>query len=831
MRRRCSWIVTCGAAAVLSLVGSAQTAPPPTQTPAASGTIAPQRALVTQYCIGCHNQRLRTGSLALDTLDVTDVAAHPDVWEKVGRKLRGGLMPPAGLPRPDSATYEGFIEWLEGELDRGAARTPDPGRTEPFHRLNRAEYRNAVRDLLGLDVDVAALLPTDDASYGFDNIAGVLKVSPTLMERYLTAAQRISRLAVGTPPPFLNVDTFRVPEDLPQDDRLDGLPFGTRGGTLIDYTFPADGEYEIAVRLSRLGLSGGATEDIPRFAESHDLEVTLDGARLRVFTLAGETLAPGQRQDAYQQGRTDLDANWHLRLAVKGGTHRIGAAFIKKSSALNETVRLPFLRPYAGSGGDSRYQPYLSSVVVTGPLTANPAEDTASRRRIFSCRPDGEVAQLACARSILGGLASRAYRRPVTPADVERLLPFYREARAEGGFDVGIEAALTRLLVSPSFLFRIERDPPGAQPGSVYPLSDVELASRLSFFLWSSIPDEELMEVAASGRLREPGGLERQVRRMLADRRSESLVKNFAAQWLFLRNVPTLSPDLDLFPDFDESLRQAFVRETELFVESVLRDDSGVVNLLTADYTFVNERLARHYGIPGVRGSHFRRVHVEHPDRRGLLGQGSILAVTAYPHRTSPVLRGKWILENLLGTPPPPPPPNVPDLKDANAAGRVLSMRERMAQHRSNTVCASCHSMMDPPGLSLEQFDAVGRHRVVDERFEPIDAAGILPDGTPFDGPAGLRAALLSHPERFVSTFVEKLMIYALGRGVEYYDMPAVRAVRRAVAPDYRVSSIVLEIVRSVPFQMRRAGDGVAAAGTVPVAATSAASARQGIQP
>jgi hypothetical protein len=830
MSRRFSWIVTCGTA-VLSLVGSTQAGAPPTQPPAASGTTSPQRALVTRYCVGCHNERLRTASLALDTLDVTDVAANPDVWEKVVRKLRGGLMPPAGLPRPDSATYEGFVEWLEGELDRRAARTPDPGRTEPFHRLNSAEYRNAVRDLFALNVDVAALLPADDASYGFDNIAGVLKVSPTLLERYLAAAQKISRLAVGTPPPFLNVDTFRVPEDLPQDDRLDGLPFGTRGGTLIDYTFPADGEYEIAVRLSRLGLSGGATEDIPRFSESHDLEVTLDGVGLRVFTLAGDVLPPGQRQDAYQQGRTDLDANWRLRLAVKAGTRRIGAAFIKKSSALNETVRLPFLRPYAGAGGDTRYQPYLSSVIVTGPLGANSPEDTPSRRRIFSCRPEGEAAQLACATSILDGLARRAYRRPVTRADVERLLPFYTEARADGGFDAGIEAALTRLLVSPSFLFRIERDPGGAQPGSVYRVSDVELASRLSFFLWSSIPDDELLEVAAAGKLREAGGLERQVRRMLADRRSESLVKNFAAQWLFLRNVPTLSPDLDLFPDFDESLRQALVRETELFVESVLREDRGVVDLLTADYTFVNERLARHYGIPGVRGSHFRQVHVERPERRGLLGQGSILAVTAYPHRTSPVLRGKWILENLLGTPPPPPPPNVPDLKDANAAGRVLSMRERMAQHRTNAVCASCHSMMDPPGLSLEHFDAVGRHRVVDERFEPIDAAGVLPDGTTFDGPGGLRAALLSHPERFVSTFVEKLMTYALGRGVEYYDMPAVREVRRAAAPDYRVSSIVLGIVQSVPFQMRRAGAGVASASTVQDAATSATGARQGNQP
>jgi hypothetical protein len=655
-------------------------------------------------------------------------------------------------------------------------------------------------------VDVASLLPADDSSYGFDNIAGVLKTSPMLMERYLTVAQRISRIAVGTPPPAPGVETFQVPDDLAQDIRLEGLPFGTRGGTRVRYTFPADADYVIKVRLSRLGLSGGATEDVPRFAESHDLELSLDGVRLQVFTLAGEKLAPGQRVDAYQQGRQDVDATWQVRTAVKAGPRDVTVAFIRKSAAVpDETARLPFLRPYAGAGGDTRYQPYLSSVTITGPIDGETAADTPSRRKLFACHPSNAGDQLPCARTILTSLARRAYRRPVVEADLQPLLAFFEEGRKTGGFEAGIEMALRRILVSPQFLFRIERDPSNVAPRTVYRLPDLELASRLSFFLWSSIPDDELLDRAAMGQLSSPGSLEGQVRRMLADPRSRALVRNFAGQWLFLRNLPVLSPDLDSFPDFDDGLRKGFERETELFVESIFRDDRSVVDLLTADHTFVNERLARHYGIPGVKGTHFRRVAVASEDRRGLLGHGSILSVTSYPHRTSPVLRGKWILENLLGTPPPPPPPNVPDLKDTNAAGEPLSMRDRMAQHRSSPVCASCHAMMDPPGFALESFDAVGRQRVVDERFEPIDASGMLPDGTKFVGPSGLRQAILRNPERFVATFTEKLFVYALGRGLEPADMPAVRAiVREAGARDYRFSSIVLGVANSIPFQNRR---------------------------
>jgi hypothetical protein len=793
---------------VISVAGGNPLAAGPQDGPRTGSSQSPaaHRSLVGRYCITCHNQKLKTGGLMLDAADLGSVASRPDIWEKVVRKLRAGLMPPAGLPRPDAASVDGLATWLESELDRAAAASPDPGRTEPLHRLNRNEYKNAIRDLLAVDVDVTSLLPSDDASYGFDNVAGVLKTSPLLMERYLTAAQRISRIAVGTPPAAPDVNTFPVPDDLSQDDRLEGLPFGTRGGTRVRYTFPADADYVIKVRLSRLGLSGGATEDVPRFAESHDLEVSLDGVRLQVFTLAGQTLAPGQRIDAYQQGRTDVDATWQVRTAVKAGPRDVTVAFIRKSSAVvDETARLPFLRPYAGAGGDTRYQPYLSSVTITGPIEGQTAAETPSRRRIFTCYPSNTEDQLPCARTILTALAGRAYRRPVAEADVQPLLTFFDEGRQAGGFDAGIQMALRRMLVSPQFLFRIERDPSSVAPRTVYRLPDLQLASRLSFFLWSSIPDEELVDLAAKDRLSSPEALARQVRRMLADPRSQALVRNFAGQWLFLRNLPVLSPDLDSFPDFDEGLRKGFERETELFVESIFRDDRNVVDLLTADYTFVNERLAKHYGIPGVKGSHFRRVAVAGEERRGLLGHGSILSVTSYPHRTSPVLRGKWILENLLGTPPPPPPPNVPDLKDTNAAGEPLSMRDRMAQHRSNPACASCHALMDPPGFALETFDAVGRQRAVDERFVPIDASGMLPDGTKFVGPSGLREAILRNPERFVATFTEKLLVYALGRGLEPADMPAVRAIVHAAANrDYRFSSIVLGVANSIPFQMRR---------------------------
>ena len=770
-----------------------------------------QQALLDRYCVTCHNDRLRTADLALDRHDVTRVADAREVWETVARKLRAGAMPPPPRPRPDAAAYDRFVTWLEAELDRAADADPNPGRTEAFHRLNRTEYHNAVRDLLALEVDVAELLPADGASYGFDNMAGVLGISPTLLNRYLAAARKISRVAVGRPAPSATAEVFRLASDLPQDDWVAGMPFGTRGGGAFRHTFPEDGDYVFRVRLAR-----NAGDALAVFTVPHTLEVILDGELVRTFTAGAPPPADVERGSdeyrAWQNRQRGIDRDWEFRLPVKAGPRELRVTFVRRTAAYPETLRQPYLRPYTSiTGGDTRVQPYLGSVTVTGPFAARgapPVEETPSRRRIFVCRPAGEAAveQASCARWILSDLARRAYRRPVTPADLDVLLRFFEEGRVEGGFDAGIEMALRWLLASPEFVLRVERDPDGVAAGANYAVSDLELASRLSFFLWSSIPDDELLAVAAAGRLREPDELERQARRMLADERSSALVTSFASQWLYLRNVPAVVPDEDLFPDVGEALRQAMRRETELFVESVFRGDRSVLDLLTADYTFVNERLARHYGIPHVYGSRFRRVPVTQESRRGLLGHASILAVTSYPNRTSPVLRGKWVLENLLGTPPALPPPDVPALEETTDSGEALSMREATERHRANPVCASCHRLMDPPGFALEQFDAVGRFRTRSAANTPIDASGELPDGTRFDGAAGLRAALLRKPERFVGTLTEKLMTYALGRGLEYYDAPAVRAVTRAAADDgYRFSSIIVGIVRSAPFRMRRA--------------------------
>ena len=769
-------------------------AAPATGQPATAGEVDGQ-VLVERYCVTCHNDRLETGGFSLEALDVADVAAHPEAWEKVVRKLRAGAMPPRPRPRPDQETYDGFRAWLEGELDAAAAAGLNPGRTETFHRLSRTEYRNAVRDLIALHVDVDDLLPADDTSYGFDNIAGVLGVSPTLMERYLSAARKISRLAVASPVPSPTAETFRVASDLGQDRRMEGLPFGTRGGTVVDYNFPEDAEYIFEI-----------LPDGPLRIEPHDLEVTIDGERIALLTV-GKAPDPNDARGLYTPQIETLE----VRAPVTAGPHAVGVAFLRKTSAEPEGIRKLYLRPFTGegSGGDSRYQPYVESVTIAGPYEssgARPVEGTPSRERIFTCRPArGEAAEeTACARDILSAIARRAYRRPVNDDDVERLLTFYDRGRAAGSFDTGIEMALRRLLVSPEFLFRVERDPEGVVAGEAYRVSDLELASRLSFFLWSSVPDEELLEAAERGELSDAEVFEAQVERMLADPRSEALVGNFAGQWLTLRNAAAVQPDEDEFPDFGEGLRRAFRRETELLFGSILREDRSTLDLLAADYTFVNERLAQHYGIPNVRGSHFRRVALEDEARGGLLGHGSILTVTSYANRTSPVNRGKWVLENILGTPPPPPPPDVPDLETAEG-GQALSMREAMEQHRANPVCASCHRLMDPVGLSLENFDAIGRWRDRSETRGAIDATGELPDGTPFDGPSGLKAALLRHPDRFVTTVTEKLMTYALGRGVEYYDAPAVRAIVRDAARDgYRLSSLVKGVVRSAPFQMRR---------------------------
>ncbi|MGE3509426.1 MAG: DUF1592 domain-containing protein [Vicinamibacterales bacterium] len=779
-----------------------------------SAASKPHKQLIDRYCVTCHNGRLKTGGLALDTLDLRDITASAPVWEKVARKLRAGVMPPAGRPRPDQQSHDAFVEWLESQLDRAAAEHVNPGRTETFHRLNRAEYRNVIRDLLDVDIDVAAMLPADDASYGFDNIAGVLRMSPTLLDRYLAAAQRVSRVAVGAEAASPVAETFRVPPDLSQEEHIDGLPFGTRGGMLVHYTFPQDGEYLIKARLAR------DTEDnIPRFDESHELEVTVDGERVQLFTLPGEPLTQVPRDpNLMARVRQDLDANLEVRVPVRAGRRALGVAFIKKSSSEVDTVyagafgprnlalKQPFHRPYAGGFGndDTRFQPHLASITLTGPFHARPTSDTPSRQRIFVCRPVARSDETACATKILGVLARRAYRRPVLDEDLAPLMRLFEDGRAEG-FDAGIELALQRLLVGPEFLFRVERDPETRPADGTYPISDLELASRLSFFLWSSIPDEPLLAEATRGRLSRPEVLDQQVKRMLGDSRAHAFITNFTGQWLYLRNLPALAPDPNLFPDFDESLRIAFRREVELFFESLLREDRSATDLLTADHTFLDERLADHYGVRGVKGSHFRRVVLSDDYRRGLLGKGAILAATSYPHRTSPVVRGKWILENLLGTPPPSPPPNVPDLKETDSSGQVLSMRDRMLQHRANPVCATCHATMDPLGFSLENFDAVGKWRTRGESFDRIDASGGLPDGTAFDGVVGLRQALLKEPELFLRTFTEKLLIYALGRGLETSDAPAVRAIVRGAKPrHYRLTALIIGVVQSPPFRMRR---------------------------
>ena len=761
------------------------------QTPGRVSVAAPQAVsgVLDQYCVTCHNERLRTADLALDTLDLSNVTADAETWEMVIRKLRLRAMPPAGRPRPDDATIDVVASWFETTLDRAAAAAPDPGRRPALHRLSRTEYQHAVRDVLALDdlpkeLDIAVMLPADNVTSGFDNLAELLFVSPTLMERYLGAARKISRLAVGDPTMLPIVDTYQLDRDLVQDGHVAGLPLGTRGGTRVRSHLPLDGEYLITVQFR------GAAR------EPHDVEVSVDGERVRLFTV-GEN--PPKRM-ASGVFTPEADADVQVRVPLRAGPREVAVAFLPKSGALGEGQ----VRAYRSR---SR-QPSIASLIISGPYGADGAGDTPSRRHIFVCQPRtgaGETDQATCARTILSTLARRAYRRPVTGTDLDRLMPFYEQGRVEGGFERGIQRAIERVLVSPEFLFRVELDPAGVRAGDVYRVSDLELASRLSFFLWSSIPDDDLLAAATRGELGEPAVLDRQVRRMLADPRSQALVTNFAEQWLFLRDVDAKEPDAGFFPGFDENLRQAFRRETELFIDSILRDDRSVLELLTANHTFVNERLAKHYGIPHVYGSHFRRVELDDDNRRGLLGQGSILTLTSYATRTSPVLRGKWILQNLLSSPPPPPPPNVPALDETTDDGQPRSMREAMEQHRANPVCASCHKLMDPLGFALENFDAVGRWRERSESNTPIDATGVMPDGRQFEGPTGLRTVLLHAPDQFVTTVTEKLMTYALGRGVEYFDAPTIRdIVRNAEREDYRFASIVSGIVNSTPFQMRK---------------------------
>ena len=797
---------SCGA---VWFVGTASAQAP---APDAAGDHA---AVLQEYCVTCHNERLQTAGLALDQLDMAHAETRPDVWEKVVQKLRSRTMPPARRPRPDDATYDAVATWLEASLDRVAADRPNPGRPL-LHRMNRTEYRNAVRDLLTVNADVSAL-PADDATYGFDNIASALGTSPLLLESYVTTARKVARVAVGSPaiPPITT--TYQTAEDLTQDFHLRGLPLGTRGGLVVEEYLPVDAEYEIHVRLRRSAV--GAIRGIQ---EAHQLELTLDGERIGLFAIGSE--------DAYRATVTNrnnpaqtvnkaftADEHMRVRLPLTAGDHTIVASFVGKPAALAEQVRRPFLRSYVASSSRTGL-PEVDRVLIAGPFEAARPTATPSRERIFSCQPARGEDEPACARAILSRLGRLAYRRPLDVGELDRLLGFYSDGSLDGGFEAGIELALRFLLASPQFIFRVESEPADLAAGEVYPLADLDLASRLSFFLWSSGPDDALLAVAEQGQLSDPDELARQVRRMLADPRSDALVENFAGQWLYLRNLNSTNPDPLTFPDFDDNLRRSLQRETELFFSSILREDRGVLDLLTADYTFVNERLARHYGIAGIYGDRFRRVPVTQAHRRGLLGHGSILTVTSYATRTSPVLRGKWILENLLGAPPPPPPPDVPDLEDTGSAAG-LSVRERLTQHRANPACAVCHARMDPYGFGLENFDAIGRWRDIGADGAAIDAADTLPDGTAFDGPSELRQAILQRPGEFVGTLTRKLLTYAVGRGLEYYDAPVIRGiVRQAAAEEYRVSALIAAIVMSDPFRLkmkRPAPDGtsVAAAG------------------
>ena len=764
--------------------------------PLAAQDAASQRALLDKYCVTCHSDKLRTGGLSLQGLDLGHVPDAAETWEKAIRKLRVGAMPPQGMPRPDKAAVAGLASFLEGSLDKAYAANPNPGQAT-MHRLNRAEYANAIRDLLALDIDATALLPPDDESSGFDNIADVLKMSPSLMERYLSASWNISREAVGDKRIAPTTATYRVRPDLSQDQHIDGLPLGTRGGILVDHTFPLDGEYVIKVRLWR------NTFDLMRGMEdAHEIEINFDGARIDSVTAGGRPEFLKMTANPGEFG-TQLDQKLTVRIHATAGPHTVSADTVLRSHAFKDDLVKPFLRTTV-DGLDITGDPSIDRLTIEGPFNPTGAAATPSRLRIFACRPASQPEELPCAKKILGGLARTAYRRPITDTDLEPLLSFYQRRRNDNGsFDAGIESALQFILASPEFLFRFEADPADIPAGARYRINDLALASRLSFFLWSTAPDSELLNVASQKKLHEPAVLEHQVKRMLADPKSDALTENFAEQWLFLRNLKSVAPNLDTFPDFDDNLRQAMKEETELFFRSILREDRSVLDLLNADYTFVNERLARHYGIPGVYGSQFRRVSVTDEARRGLLGQASILTVTSYPARTSPVQRGKWILTNLLGVPPQPPPPNVPELKENGEGSRPLSLRERMELHRANAVCAGCHKVMDPIGFALENFDGIGQWRKDDDGAK-IDPSGTLFEGTRVDGPVALRKMLTSRPEVFAGVMMEKLLTYALGRGLEYYDMPAVRKiVQDGAANNFRFSSMILGVVNSPPFQMK----------------------------
>ena len=758
------------------------------------------RATLDRYCVTCHSDRLKTAGLSLENIDTTNVAAAPEIWEKVVRKVRVGMMPPQGSAVPDPATRDSLVTSLTTALDAHAVAHPDPGRPL-VHRLNRAEYGNAIRDLLDLEIDPASLLPADDSAYGFDNIADVLGVSPVLLERYLSAAGKVSALAVGDPDSGVASETFRVRQDASQDRHVEGLPIGTVGGMLAHTTMPLDGEYVIQPRLFRTNL--GAMRGLEY---AHQLEITVDGARVHLASFGGDDDFKASLKNPTLAG-DDVEARSRARVRLTAGPHTIGVAFIEKTAAQNSWRLQPFLRSSHDTFDPTGY-PHIDVFSVTGPYNATGSGDTPSRRRVFMCRPATAAEEEPCARRIVSTLARLAYRGQATDEDIQRLMSFYTTGRRDGNFEKGVQLALQRMLASAKFALRIERDPANTKPGSVYPLNSLDLASRLSFFLWSSLPDDELLRVAEQGKLRTPVVLRQQLRRMLADPKSEALVTNFAGQWLYLRNLKNMVPLSTEFVDFDDNLRRAFEQEAELFFASIMRENRSVLDLMDANYTFINERLAKHYNIPGVYGSHYRRVTLTDEARRGLLGKGAILMVTSHTDRTSPVVRGKWVLDNLLGAPPPPMPANVPPLdENGQQAGRVLTMRERMEVHRRNPVCANCHKIMDPIGLAMENFDAVGswRTREGGTHGTAIDASGVLLDGTKVDGIVSLRKALMRNPEIFVGTFVEKMMTYALGRGVAATDMPTVRQiVRDGGSQNYRFASMVEGIVNSAAFQMRR---------------------------
>ncbi len=761
-----------------------------------------QSAVMKQYCIGCHNNRAKIAGLTLESLDIAHPAQGDDAaletWEKVIRKVRVGMMPPQGAPKPTDQQRDGLVSWLTSELDRAAAANPRPGNLG-VHRMNRAEYANAIRDLIDLKVDSAALLPPDDSAFGFDNIAETLGASPALVDQYLSAAGKIAALAVGDPDTGAAAEVIRIRQDASQNLPMEGMPVGTEGGMHARVTLPLDAEYRLDVKymISNLGAMKGLEME-------HDFEISVDGKRVHLATIGGHKDFTALMRNI-TEARQDVEARSSTRVALTAGPHDFAAGFVYRG-AVQGSPRLQQFTRTMQDNLDATGHPHVETLTVTGPFKATGISDTPSRRRIFSCRPKTAADETACARKILSQLAHRAYRGTETPHDLDRLMESFNTGRARG-FEGGIQTGLERVLASPKFTFRVERDPVKSAIEAVHPITNLELASRLSFFLWSSIPDDTLLDLAAKNQLAKPAVLEAQVRRMLADPKASALVENFAGQWLYLRNLDGMVPNSFGFPDFDDNLRQAFHKETELFFDSILHEDRNVLDLMTANYTFLNERLAHHYKLPYVYGSHFRRVTLTDPSRFGLLGKGSTLMVSSHTDRTSPVVRGKWVLENLLGTPPPPPPANVPPLNESNQReGRVLTMRERMAEHRSNTVCAGCHQLMDPIGLSLENFDAVGSWRDLESGTgsASIDASGTLLDGTNINGPVELRKALLKKPEIFVSTMTEKLMIYALGRGLSAHDMPEIRKiVREAGSKDYRFSQLILGVVNSKPFQLR----------------------------